>query len=395
MNTRKLTGYLFLVYFLFIAHHSHALELNGVASFRELGNEVYLGALYLDSRSSDISAIFADNREKKMELRFSQGMSKRRWAGNWMQSIAINNNRDSLVGAAEELSEILSSFADNLTTGDTVVFHYVPGSGTAISINGTTLVKGKSASIFNLFLSTWIGAVPPSSQFKNALLGSEGSPAEQSRFAAIQPTNERIAAVKTWVTDEDELAEQKAAEEAAKAEEEAKIAASEPPTPPPAEKPEVKPEPVAVEAPAPEAPKPEPAAPAPAVASAPTPAPSPAPAPVTEVADDNETEIDLSVESILAQQAYASDLIRKIYQKVKYPATAAKRKQQGSVRINIIVARDGSVGSMNITEESEYNSLNKEALRAIASASPFSPLPAAISDENMEIVVPITFKLSE
>lgn len=383
MNTRKLTGYLFLIYFLFIAHHTHALELNGVASFRELGSEVYLGALHMDSRSPDVSAIFAENREKKMEMRFSQGMSKRRWAGNWMQSIAINNNRDSLVGAAEELSEILSAFADNLSPGDTVAFHYIPGSGTSITINGTTLTEGKSATIFNLFLSAWIGAVPPSSQFKNALLGTADSAAEQSRFAAIQPSAARIAAVKTWGTEEEEVAEEEVAEEEA-----AKELAGEMPVAPTAEKPEIKPEPAEAKpetpvAAAPQAPKPEPAAPA--AASAPAP----------QVVDKNETELDLSVESILAQQAYASDLIRKIYQKVKYPAGAVKRNHQGSVRVSVMVARDGSVGSINITEESQYNSLNKEALRAITSASPFSPLPSSISDESMEIVVPITFKLAE
>jgi len=374
MNTRKLTGCLFLIYFLFIAHHTHALEMNGVASFRELGSEVYLGALYLDSRSSDASAIFDANREKKMELRFSQAMSKRRWAGNWMQSIAINNNRDSLVAAAEELSDILSAFADNLSTGDRVEFHYIPGTGTAIAINGTTLAEGKSVGIFNLFLSAWIGAVPPSSQFKNALLGSENSAPEQSRFANIQPSEERIAAVRAWVT-----------------EEVAEAVSEEPPPAPVVEKPEVKPEEIKPQPPVIAATEPEPVFEAPVVEEAAPPAAAPAP----QVVDQNETEMDLSVASILAQQEYASDLIRKIYREVKYPANAVKRNHQGSVRVNLMVARNGAVEGMSLSDESEFASLNKEALRAIKAASPFNPLPSSISENNLEIVVPITFKLAE
>lgn len=374
MNTRKLTGYLFLVYFLIISHHTHALEMNGVASFRELGSEVYLGALYLDSRSSDAAAIFDANREKKMELRFSQGMSKRRWAGNWMQSIAINNNRDSLVAAAEELSDILSAFADNLSPGDRVEFHYIPGTGTAIAINGTTLTEAKSVGIFNLFLSAWIGAVPPSSQFKNALLGSEDSAAEQSRFANIQPSQERIAAVVEWAAVEEEVAE---------------AVVEEPPPAPVVEKPEVKPEEIKPQPPVITAAEPEPV-----VEDIAPPAAAPA-APAPQVVDQNETEMDLSVESILAQQEYTSDLIRKIYREVKYPANAVKRNHQGSVRVNLMVARNGAVEGMSLSDESEFASLNKEALRAITAASPFNPLPSSISENNLEIVVPITFKLAE
>src|SRR5690606_7701902 len=131
-----------------------------------------------------------------VEVRSSAPMAKRGGVTNGMQSIAINNNRGSLVGSAEGLSEILSAFADNLAPGDSVEIHFVPGDGTAIRINGTTLASGKSAQIFNLFLSSWIGAVPPSSHFKNALLGTANSTADQGRVSTLAPSPPRIAAVK-------------------------------------------------------------------------------------------------------------------------------------------------------------------------------------------------------
>ena len=374
---------------LFVATPTLALELNGVAPFSELGSEIYLAALQLDARTSDENALFSDTRERKMEVRFSSPMSKRRWVTNWMQSIAINNNRDSLVESAEELSQILSAFADNLAPGDTVEIHFVPGKGTDIRINGTTLASGKSGRIFNLFLSSWIGQVPPSSSFKDALVGIEDSSANQGRFAALTPSPARVAAVKAWV-EEEETNEETPAEEAAP-----QVAADEMPSPPRIDKPEpaVAPPaapPVVAEAPAPE-PTPEPAAAPPkAIDEAPQPAAAEAPAPATE--DDG--DVDLSVEAILAQQEYSTGLIRQIYGNVKYPAISVKRGQEGTVRVSLIVARSGAIASLRLLDESKYGALNKEAVRAIEAAAPFNPLPNAIREAQLEIVVPISFKLA-
>jgi protein TonB len=384
-KVRRLLVPLFASLCLLAALPARALEINGVAPFSELGGEIYLAALHLDARTSDENALFADNRERKMEVRFSAPMSKRRWVTNWMQSIAINNNRDSLVGSAEELSEILSAFADNLAPGDSVEIHFVPGDGTAIRINGTTLASGKSAQIFNLFLSSWIGAVPPSSHFKNALLGTANSTADQGRFSTLAPSPARIAAVKAWAAEE-EVVEEEAVEETPAPE----VATEAIPEPPKPEKPEpaVAPPaapPAVAETPAPE-PEPEPA---------PAPAPEPAAAPAPELAaDDNEDEVDLSVEGILAQQEYATSLIRKVYGNVQYPAISVKRGQEGSVRVSLMVARNGTIAAIRMLDESKYSALNKEAVRAIEAAAPFNPLPGSIREPQLEIVVPITFKLA-
>ncbi|MCK9564206.1 MAG: chalcone isomerase family protein, partial [Bacteroidales bacterium] len=200
---------------LLFSFRAQALELNGVAPFTELGNEIYLAGLFVDSRSSDIAELFSDARERKMEIRFSSDMSRRRWSNNWMQSIAINTSRDALVSAADELSQALSSFADNLSTGDQVEIHYIPGEGTDIRLNGTTLANDLGPGIFNLFLSSWIGSVPPSSNFRNALVGREDSTVLQDRFYFIEPTAARIAAVRGWVADDSETEPEPAAAEAA------------------------------------------------------------------------------------------------------------------------------------------------------------------------------------
>lgn len=346
--------------------NANALEITGIASFSELGDEIYLAALY--SEANDPAALFADSSERKMEIRFIDRMSKRRWATHWMQSIAINNDRDSLVNAVDELSQILSSFADNLLPGDRVEIYFSPDLGTAIRINGITLANGKSTQAFNLFLSSWIGPVPPSSQFKNILLGRDSSVVNSSavnseRFAAIGPTPSRIAAVAAWTTG----AIPSAASQPAESD--------------------------------PGAPTDTAASDDPVVRTGATQRKSTAPAPqsprLQRFEESKKTGPDLSATTILAQQEYSTDLIHTIYSKLQYPSVAVKRGQEGTVRASLRVARDGSLRSMRLFNESMHNVLNREAVRAIEATFPFAPIPPAIREVPLEIMVPITFKLEK
>lgn len=392
MNARLRSICFLMPFVLLFGLRAQALELNGVAPFTELGNEIYLAALFIDSRTSDSGELFSDARERKLEIRFSSDMSRRRWSNNWMQSIAINTRRDALVEAADELSSALSSFAGNLSPGDQVEIHYIPGKGTDIRLNGTTLASNLGPGIFNLFLSSWIGPVPPSSSFRNALLGREDSTVQQDRFYFIEPSPERVAAVRAWAA-EDSGAETAATEQPAA--EAATPAVAEPPAPAAEPVPEPS-EPAVAEAPA--APQPEPV-----VQPEPQPEPQPAPPeePVAEaeptiasIEDNDEGELDLSVAAILAQQEYATGLIRKIYSKVEYPAAAVRRNQEGSVRMRLSLNADGSIASISMVEESAHAALNQEAERAIKTAAPFEALPSSLTGSAFEIEVPIAFRLT-
>ncbi len=394
MDSRLRHFFFVLPLALLISIRADALELNGVAPFSELGNEIFLAALYVDSRTSDTGQLFSSARERKMEIRFSSSMSRRRWSTNWMQSIAINASRDALTASADELSEILSAFADNLSHGDRVEFHYVPEAGTHIRINGTTLARGKSSEVFNLFLAAWIGSVPPTSGFRNALLGREPSTAEQDRFYLLEPSAARMAAVRPWAIDEPEAEPVAEPEPVVEAEPPPPPEVEPPPTPvvetpvapveEPAAEPVVEIEPAPEEAVAQPAPEPEPA-PVP-------PAPEPAVAAVDELEDEG--EVDLSVEAILAQQEYATNLIRKIYGQVQYPSVAVRRNQEGSVRMRLTLNTNGSIASLTMVEEAPHGSLNTAAERAIVSAAPFDPPPASLGNSGFEIEIPIAFRLT-
>lgn len=404
MDVRERTAcLLFLCCVALIGARAQALELNGVASFTELGEETYLAGLYIDWRSTDPADFFADYRERKMEVRFASQVSRRRWVNNWMQSIAINNSRQHLENAAEELSAVLSTFEGNLFRGDHVEIHYLPESGTELRLNGHVLASGHSAAVFNLFLSSWLGPVPPSSQFRALLLGLESS-TDSTRFVTLQPAIERIEAVGAWAAvegarDDDELAQADAVSP------EIDAAASDPDVGAPET------EAVAVTdsaAGADEAPLPQPAAiivpPSDSFLSAPE-LPRPVLAAVSpdetpagvfeeeELFEDDEGELDLSVAAILGQRDYLSQLIREVYSNIRYPDRAVRRNYEGDVRMRLIIERDGALANMQMLQGARHDMLNEEAERAVLAATPFAPIPAELRGERIEVELPIHFRL--
>lgn len=393
---------------LLVSARGHALELNGVASFSELGEEVYLAGLYTDWRSTDPAVFFNDARERRMEVRFSSSMSRRRWANSWMQSIAINNSREHLEEAAGELSYVLSTFEGNLYRGDHVEIHYIPGEGTELRVNGHVLASGHSVQVFNLFLSSWIGPVPPSSQFRSTLLGQEES-SERTRFVTSQPALDRIDAVGSWTAvtgaaavtapvpeEEDPVTETAGVEPAVV---ETRLG---PEVPPPV----IALPSLAGETEVPATPAIEPVAAAPdtlavsveaEIASAQAPMEERVAA-VEEVAqdeffDDDDGELDLSVAAILGQRDYMSQLIRDVYSNIRYPERAVRRNYEGSVRMRLIIGRDGSLADMQVMEGARYGMLNEEAERAVLAATPFAPIPSELRGDRIEVELPINFRL--
>ena len=371
-----------------------ALGVNGTAAYSELGSQLYLGTLYLEAPSTSAADILASSQKKRIEIRFSETMSKRRWAQTWTQSIAINSSRDDMVNAAGDLSEFLSAFQSSLEPGDAVIIDYDPLYGTSATVNGVDLVKEKSTSLFNLFLSAWIGPVPPSSQFKSAILGESDSANDHTAFLAIAPAAGRVDAIKSWSTklkeeEEAALAEAQAEEEAMRlAEEEAEKKAQEEAL---AEEQRLalieeekrKAQEAARKAAEEEAARRE--------------AERVAALNATEKAQeqqDKDEEVDLSVEAILAQQDYTGQIIAKIYKSVKYPSAAVKRNQEGSVRASVTIDRAGNLAGITLVEESEFSILNKAVLNAVNDAAPFPAIPSALRDDSVELIVPVAFKLN-
>lgn len=363
-----------------------ALDINGIGAYKEFGSDIYFGALYLETPASSPEAIYGQGEPKGMEIRFVDRVSNRRWVNSWTQSIAINNNSQAIADVANELSAMLSAFAGGFKAGDIVSFDYLPGAGTTVTLNDTVLQEGQPEEVFDLFLSAWIGPVPPSTQFKNAVLGTEGSAVSRNRFLSIEPGDERIAAVRDLFKGEKEEPEgEPATRQTAQASKPEPAPESRPepePTPPPA-----KAEPATTAAtatPGQAEPEPEPES-----------SSKPVQATAARAEEEDGDDVDMSVDAILAQQNYTSKVVKAIYGALSYPGTAVRRGLEGSIRLNLELDRSGDLVSVTLSEESPHPLLNDEALEAATRAAPYPAFDAAIVDQTLAIQIPIAFRLTQ
>jgi len=200
------------------------LELNGIAIHSELRNEWFLDALYLTSKTDDAEEAVNSPGVKRMELRvLADSLSGRRLKRFWIERIKNNNEASSVLANAKSVRDFATLMDNDLVSGDIVTIDALPSS-TVISINGSE-VGQISSEVFPLILRTWIGDRPPSSEFKEAILG-DNSQVERSdllaRFSAIQPTQSRIAMFDTaaLAAKEEEERKQREEEERKKREEE-------------------------------------------------------------------------------------------------------------------------------------------------------------------------------
>ena len=145
--------------------------------------------------------------EKRMELRVLNNYSMRRWVNMWMQSISINNSRETFSESAQQLIALMQAPKSAPQTGDIIEYISTPKGGTSMIFNGTELISGLSTDVFDLLLRTWIGAIPPSTSFKEELLGTQINSRVQGLVSNTQPSDARIALVASWVAPAPTIAE--------------------------------------------------------------------------------------------------------------------------------------------------------------------------------------------
>lgn len=364
------------------------LILNGSTIYSDLGRDQFVAALYTETAHNNPEVIQAMDTEKRMEVRILNNYSKRRWVNLWMQSISINNSRENFSDSAEELIALMQAPKSAPKKGDILEYLFSPESGTSMRFNGTELISGLSGEVFGLLLRTWIGAIPPSTSFKEELLGNRRNTAAQDLLQNLTPDKQRVALAASWILPEPVKDVVKPAAPALKE----KVIAT------PIETADIKEEPV-VAAESPGAEKPpagQETGPGTVAASETSSSGQPA-AEISEepepVAEEPEEEIDFNVIEALAQRDYTPLVVQKIYQNISYPSRAVSKNQQGTVRVAIKIGRSGELQNVLTTQESRYSSLNRAAVKAVEKAAPFPILPEQITAESFELSIPITFRL--
>ncbi len=398
MRFNHLFRVLICIALLIFSHTSRAEPmLNGIGVHQELGREIFIGALFSESLSNDPGTLLRNQQPMRMELKIvsPEGITARRFSRLWIEGLAVNSKADALMAQADNTVAFDAMFKGRLVPNDHVKISHAPGKGVSVTLNEVVLGTIKDETFFSMLLATWIGSVPLSSDYRDSLLKvGDVNTDLRTRFSAITPSATRVAEVRAWDQGGELIAQNTkssipAKSVAAKSSTRAKDELI-------AERPEVKLPAVEIEKPKLDVPAPaaQVAASAATSSAATKPVAVAQPAP-TKVEEEEEDGPALTAQTLLARQFYVSDAIKKIRSKTKYPPRALDRGQAGSVRVAVVIDRNGNILNTNILEKSVYEMLNKEALDAVKRSAPFPTLPDAISGARFEFTVPMRWTLPE
>jgi hypothetical protein len=145
------------------------LVLNGVGLRTKVIVKVYVAGLYLEQKSSDPNAIIKSDAPKQIVMKFLHGASKSQMSDAFDESFK-NNSPDAVKTMKGDIDKLLAAL-EPVNTGDTMIFTYVPGTGSTLTINGKEKLTIAGPAFGQVLMSVWFGPKPPNADLKKGMLG--------------------------------------------------------------------------------------------------------------------------------------------------------------------------------------------------------------------------------
>ena len=101
----------------------------------------------------------------------------------------------------------------------------------------------------------------------------------------------------------------------------------------------------------------------------------------------------LSVMIPAAIEPYARSVQEKISSAIAYPYEAQENGWQGTVKLSLVIRKDGSLRDVVIRESSGYDVFDKDAMNTAQILAPYNPFPESITEEQLTVTVPIVYSL--
>jgi hypothetical protein len=145
------------------------LNFNGAGLREKYSLDLYAAALYLGRSSMDASSIINDNKMQAIKIVI---ISKKVTRDKFNESVKEGFEKASEGKATKaEIDKFKSFFSAEFKEDDEINIIYVPGKGTAVTINGDYKGIVPGLEFKKALFSIWLGAKPASSKLKSGMLG--------------------------------------------------------------------------------------------------------------------------------------------------------------------------------------------------------------------------------
>jgi protein TonB len=342
---------------------SAELEPVGLAVYTETARDIYIAALLLPPGAT-LENIYEAPGPRAMEFRIAlRRISSRGFAGMLLLQAELGSGSRVPAQVVSAITNLKKNIKSALKQGDHLVITHTESDATSFVLNGVELLSVDDRSIFNFFLSGWIGR-SSSTIFRDTLLSGNLDAGTLARFESLAPTDQRLATISSWV--------------------------SQAPVPVPA--------PTLAPASTPQV-SASTTAPAPVVNKKPVRKPEQIAKTVKTVADAEPTKLD-DKEYQRQLNTYVTHIMKKVFGEVVYPRRAIKRQHEGKVELQVSLDPNGELLEVSVANSSGYDILDAAASKAVHKAAPFPELTMVAREEFLSedgtsyiMPIPITFKL--
>ncbi len=146
------------------------LQLNGMGYRTKFIFDVYVGALYTESRVESRDAVQALKGPKGIVLHMVREVSREKMTAALNDGFEKNTSEKQLEKLQSRL-KIFDSYFPDLKVGEVILLDFIPATGVRVSIKGE--VKGviEGADFYTALLDVWLGEEPADDDLKDAMLG--------------------------------------------------------------------------------------------------------------------------------------------------------------------------------------------------------------------------------
>jgi len=145
------------------------LVLNGAGLRKKAIFKVYVGALYLPSKTTSADAALASG-VAKVTMKMMRDVEAEKLRGAWTEGFANNNPAGDMPKLKARIERFNALFADTVE-GDLIEVDLNGVAGASVSINGKARGTVEGEDFAKAVLRIWLGPKPPSDDLKNGMLG--------------------------------------------------------------------------------------------------------------------------------------------------------------------------------------------------------------------------------
>jgi hypothetical protein len=146
------------------------LTLNGAGLRKRVFVKVYVGALYLESRSGDPEAIVAADQAKAVRMTFLRDVEREKVLEAFRDGFE-RNSKATAAGARQKLEAVEKVLPAELRKGQVLVVAYAPGAGATVGVEGGASASVEGKEFADALFRNWLGPDPADADLKAGMLG--------------------------------------------------------------------------------------------------------------------------------------------------------------------------------------------------------------------------------